>query len=370
MKDVKSVFGGVVVLSAVTLIALPAQGGKPPPSPPDPCASASPSYTQNWAGFPAFAYVLNTRQTNRTPPSYEIRLASKNGVCSRRVGDSQAGNVGVTSFARNGDEYVLAWVWNNSAMLTRFDATDAEPAASAIPATFNLFRNSVGSLDFSPDGTHLAYSYQTGDIYPNRQIRVAALTDPAGFSDANLQTFPASESVSLWWAPWGRIYYNPMDAVNGKRIRALDPSLLSEQVPDTLLTVPAIEPLVVNRLFQIGQLSGGDLSGTQAVVFQGYYTTGVKMNGASGSWCVAAYAIDASAGHPFLIGSRTAPSSIVGFDISVTGDSTVLFAKSSAPTSGSSCNRTGYLGESGLTAGSTPSVVSEVPGLWPAALKQ
>ena len=341
MKDVKSVFGGVVILSAVTLIALPAQGAKPTPSPPpDPCASTSP----NWAGFPAFAYVINTFQTNRTPPSYEIRVASKNGLCSRRVGNTQAGNAGGTSFARNGGEFVLAWVWSNNAMLTRFDAISAVPAATAIPATFNLFRNSVGSLDFSPDGSDLAYSYQTGDIYPNRQIRVAALTDPTGVNDANLQTFPASESVSLWWAPWGNIYYNPMDAVNGKRIRALDPGEPSTQLPNTLLTVPAIEPLVVNTLFQIGQLSGGYLSATPAVVFQGYYTTGVKQNGASGSWCVAAYAIDANANDLFLIGSRTAPSSNVGFDISVTADSTVLFAKSSAPTSGSSCNRTGYWG--------------------------
>ena len=203
------------------------------------------------------------------------------------------------------------------------------------------------------------------------QIRVGDLgvPDVTGNSDANLQTVPASDLL-LWWAPWGKIYYNPMDAVNSKRIRALDPLSDSAQEPETLLTVPAAGPLVVNTLFQIGKLSGGDLSGTQAVVFQGFYTTGVKMNGASGSWCVAAYAIDANAEDLFLIGSRTAPSSIVGFDISVTGDSTVLFAKSSSPTSGSSCDRTGYLGESSLTAGSTPSIVSQVPGRWPAALKQ
>ena len=71
---------------------------------------------------------------------------------------------GGTSFARNGDEYVVAWVWNGNAMLTRIASVSAVPAATAIPATFNLFRNSVNSLDLSPDGSYLAYSYLGGEF--------------------------------------------------------------------------------------------------------------------------------------------------------------------------------------------------------------
>jgi hypothetical protein len=85
---------------------------------------------------------------------------------------------------------------------------------------------------------------------------------------------------------------------------------------------------------------------------------------------VAAYAIDANAENEFLLGSLLVPSSIVGFDTSVTTDSTVLYNKSTVPKSGSTCTRTNYLGESGLAAGSTPSILGQVPGSWPAALKQ
>ena len=362
----------VGALSITSSIALPAQAAKPLPATPDPCASTSPSYEQNWAGFPAFAYIIQTNQTNKTPSSYEVRLGSKNGVCSRRVGGIEVGRAGETSFARNGADYVIAWVASGgNAMVSRFESTLAVPGATAIPATAAVFRNGVNSLDLAPDAGYLVYTSLAS--YPDLLIRVADLLDiqdATGASDALIQAVQTSGLISLWWAPWDKIYYNPMDAASGKRILALDPLSGSEQEPVTLLTLPAIGPMVVNTLFQVGRLSGGVLSGTPAVVFQGFYVTGVKMNGASGSWCVAAYAVDANANDLFLIGSLTAPNSIGGFEISVTLDSTVLFQKSSAPTSGSSCNRTGYLGEARLTVDSAASVLSQVPGSWPAALKQ
>lgn len=354
----------------LALVSTTALAGKPAPQPsPDPCAATSPDFSTNWAGFPAYAYTVFDSKTYTT----QIRVASRNGACSKRVGPVLSGRAGSTSFARDPDSwYVIAFYGGGGgAMLAKFAPGGFGETTTYIPATFVTFRSdTTGTLDLAPDGTQLAYE-RTAATYTH-QLFVANLSDLVGGTDILVQSFNNTDSSYMWWAPWGRIYYTETNLDTGKRLQSVDPLFGDSQTPDTILQMAANDPLVVNKLSVFAQISGGyvsDASGvTPYIVFQGSYTTGIKRGGLSGSWCAATYAINADNGL-FLIGSIDSPSSITGFYPSVTGNGTVLFEKSTAPTSGSSCTRTGYVGESALAPGYTTSISGLPPGSWPAALK-
>jgi hypothetical protein len=257
-------------------------------------------------------------------------------------------------------------------MLATFALDGVGETTTYIPATFVTFRSdTTGTLDLAPDGTHLAY--ERTPAYGTYQLFVASLSDPVGVNDGLVQSFNNGDSSYLWWAPWGRIYYTETNAVTGKRLQSVDPWYDSQtpvQTPVTILQISGNAPLVVNQLFAFAQISGGYVGDTPYIVFQGEYTTGIRLRNGSqiGSWCAAAYAIDGNTAL-FLIGSIDNPSPITGFYPSVTGNGTVLYEKSTAPTSGSTCTRTGYVGEMALKTGYTPSISGQAPGSWPAALK-
>ena len=340
----------------------------------DPCSSASPDYATNWAGFPAFAYVVFDSKTY----THEVRIASLNGVCSKRVGDTQPARGGSPSFVRAADgSYVLAY-YNGSVMLARFSLGSPGETAMYMPATFVAFRSDVtgsltGSLDLSADAIYLAYSRTR--TFPIYELVVANLGDSTGTSDMVVQAFDNHDVSHLWWAPWDRLYYNETNLVSGKRMQSVSPWLDASQTPDTVLQFAANEPLAIDRLFQISRITGGyvgyDAFGAvPEIVFQGDYTTSVtKRSGRiTGTWCAAAYAIHANS-KVFLIGSLDTPSPIAGFYPSVTGNGTVLFDRSSVPSSNSSCRATGYLGEAALATGYSPSISGQPAGSWPATLK-
>jgi len=341
----------------------------------DPCSSASPDYATNWAGFPAYAYVLRTPSGNSA--TYEIRIASRNGICSKRVGDIQSLQLGYPSFARTSDPslpYVVAWYTYGSGerVIAKFSlvgATDTE-----IPAEVSLFRTySGGSADLSPDGSSMAYAI---GVSGHVELRVASLSDMdvTGSNDVVVHVYESNDISSLSWAPWGRIYFKTLDVTNGRRLMSVDPNLSpADQSPETLLQMPANPTFEVNKLWEFAGISTGyagyDSGGmVPNVVFEGLYAVSVKRGGSSGNGCRAAYAIDART-HAFLVGSPTSPSPITGFYPSVTGDSTVLIAKSTVPTSGSNCSRSGYIGEGSLAIGYSTFITDQVPGVWPAALK-
>ena len=302
---------------------------------PDPCISSSPDYVANWAGFPAYAFVVYDSGTGTS----QLRVASRNGVCSKRVGSVQSGRIGSPSFASNAPgQYVIAWDAARL-MITRFSVPSDGETDTTIPAIFTVFRASGAvPADLSPDATSLVYRYGSADLYPSVQIRVASLSDATGSSDRVIQTLNGGDSTQVWWAPWDKIYYNELDTSKTRKLLAIDPYGSSAQPPQVLLQFSATAPLVVNQLYQFGRISGGyagyDAFGAvPTVVFQGHYTTRIKRNGLSGSSCVAAYAINANT-NEFTLGSLSAPSSIAGFNPSVTADATVLYEKSDTATSG------------------------------------
>ena len=328
-------------------------GGVPPP--PD-CSSSSPS----WSGFPSFAYLLR----NATSGTYEVRVASQNGLCSKRVGDPHSGAADYLSFAAN-DHYVLAWRdLNVGIYVMSFELGGSLETVSTIPAlTTQVFRTSCcGSLDLSADASSLAYVSAQPPPAEN-ELRIATLVDETGASDQVAYRFKGSE-YRLWWAPWGRIYVHEANATDGRRLRSIDPGLV--QAPTTLLTLPS--DLKVGQMFSFGPISGGysafGESGAlvPAVVFQGYYAT--KVRGSTGDWCTAVYALDADS-HEFVLGSLASPSSIGGFTPSVTQRGTVLVEN----VTGTKCVRTGEFSEWSLS-GATPSIIGKIPGTSPAALKR
>lgn len=338
---------------------------------PDPCVSGSPDYVANWAGFPAYAFVVYDSGTGTS----QLRVASRNGVCSKLVGGVQSGRIGSTSFASSAPgQYVIAWDAARL-MITRFSVPSEGENDTTIPAIFTVFRSDSGAVpaDLSPDATSLVYRYGSADLYPSVQIRVASLSDATGSTDRVIQTLNGGDSIQVWWAPWDKIYYNELDATKTRKLLAIDPYGSVAQTPRVLLQFSATAPLVVNQLFQFGRISGG-YAGYDAfgaipyLVFQGYYATSVKKSGQSGSSCVAAYALNTNT-NAFMLGSLSTPSPIVGFNPSVTIDATVLYEKADTPPSGASCWYSGYLGESKLVMGAMPQVIDSVPGSWPAALK-
>ena len=357
--------GATLVLAGTSALA-----GKPAPPPSsDPCAATSPAYSTNWAGFPAYAYTVFDSKAFTT----QVRVASRNGICSKRIGPILSGRSGNTSFARSPDVgwYVIAFAGPGQAMLAKFTPSDPLATTTYIPSTFVSFRSDLGgTFDLSPDGTQLAY--ERSQTYGTNELFVASLNDLNGVNDILVQSLNNTDSSYVWWAPWGRIYYTETNLVTGKRLRSVDPLLGGSQTPLTILQMGANDPLVVNKLFGFAQISGGYVSDSSGlapyIVFQGNYITGVKAGGSSGSWCAAAYAINANT-KAFLIGSIDSPSPINGFYPSVTDRGTVLFEKSTAPTSGSSCTRTGYVGETAVATGYMPSISGQAPGSWPAALK-
>jgi hypothetical protein len=336
----------------------------------DPCSSASPDYITNWAGFPAFAYIVFDYKSY----THEVRVASRNGVCSKRLGDTQPARGGSTSFVRLTDGSYLIAYYNGSLMLVQFNIGGTAETPTTIPATFATFRTNVtGDLDLAPDGTHLAY--ERSAAYPTKQVVVADINDSSGTGDVVVQAFDDHDVSALSWAPWGRLYYDETNLVTGKRLQSVSPWLDASQTPETILQFAANEPLTINRLFSIGRISSGyagyDTSGAVPnIVFQGDYTTSVTKHAGriTGTGCAAAYAIHADT-KQFLIGSMDVPSPIIGFYPSVTGNGTVLYDKSTAPSSNSTCTATGYLGEAALAIGYTPSLAGQPAGSWPAALK-
>jgi len=253
-------------------------------------------------------------------------------------------------------------------MLARFDQPLAGSATTLIPADVTAFRTGSVVADLSPDGLQLVYSVSSDALYPMAQIRVADLTDATGETDRIVQEYRHSDGL-VWWAPWGKLYYKEVDSTSGKRLLAIVPDLGPNQTADVVLQIPAAAPLAVNTLFDFSKISGGYTGQIQNVVIQGVYTTGIKAGGRSGSWCAAAYSVDAGGTHQFLLGSPTVPSTIVGFYPSVTSAGTVLVESSTAPAAGSSCTRTGYVTEKALAEGYSPSVVGQVLGEFPVALK-
>jgi hypothetical protein len=341
----------------------------------DPCSSASPDYAVNWAGFPAYAFVRDT--TSGSTASYEIRVASRNGVCSKRVGDVQPRGPYNLSFARSADPalpYIIAWVGSGIGIqIARFTLDGA--SETTIPANVALFRSNAYSPDLSTDGTSLAYTTSSAQYLWNLRIASLADSDTTGAGDTTLLSYENRDVTSLTWAPWGRIYYKTLDLTNGRQLMGIDPALPpGSQASESLLQLPANAPLQVSVLFDFGRFTSGyvgyDAAGpVPQLVFQGYYTTGLKGPGkSSGTSCAAVYSLHAVS-HAFLIGSVTSPSPITGFSPSVTRDATALYEQSTAPSSGSTCNRTGYVGESALASGYTTSISNGVAGSWPAALK-
>jgi len=336
----------------------------------DPCGTTSPDYATNWAGFPAYAYVVFDSKTY----THEVQIASRNGVCSKRVGETQPARGGSTSFVRLADGSYLIAYYNGSLMLVQFSIGGTGETSTTVPATFVTFRSNItGTLDLSADGTHLAY--ERTQTYSSYQLVVADLGDSTGAGDVVVQNFDNTDTSYLWWAPWGRLYYNETNLVTGKRLQSVSPWLDASQTPDTVLQFAANEPAPINGLFSFGRITGGyvgyDASGAiPNIVFQGYYITSISQHAGrtTGTSCVAAYAIHAIS-KQFLIGSMTTPSPITGFYPSVTGNGTVLYDKSTAPSSTSTCTATGYLGEAALATGYMPSLAGQPAGSWPAALK-
>ena len=141
---------------------------------PDPCISSSPDYVANWVGFPAYAFVVYDSGTGTS----QLRVASRNGVCSKRVGSVQSGRIGSPSFASNAPgQYVIAWDAARL-MIARFSVPSDGETDTTIPALFTVFRASGAvPADLSPDATSLVYRYGSADLYPSVQIRVASLSD-------------------------------------------------------------------------------------------------------------------------------------------------------------------------------------------------
>lgn len=352
------------VIAALLVAAWPAGAGKPGGGGGSVnCADGS----QDWNGFPAYAYVVNTLANKSW--TYEIRVASRNGLCSRRVGTALAGRASTASFAWNGSRYLIVWYAGTGLMLAKFEPPTAGSATTPINAEVSLFRPGPVAGDISPDGLRLAYLYGSEQLHPSRQVRIASLADVSGDLDTVLHTYQGDGlERQVWWSPWGKIYFRGSDSVNGKRLLAIDPDLGGSQAPEVVLQLPAAAPLQVGALFDFWMISGGYAGLARNLVVQGYFTTGVKSGGRTGSWCVAAYSLDADT-HSFTIGTATVPSPLVGFEPSVTGFGTVLLQGSTDPQPGSSCSRTGYVKEAALADGFAPSIAGQVRGEFPVALK-
>ena len=80
----------------------------------------------------------------------------------------------------------------------------------------------------------------------------------------------------MWCASRGRIYYTETNLVTGKRLQSVSPLPGGSQTPEAILQMGANDPLVVNGLSVLEQVSGGyvsDASGLAPyVVFQGRHT--------------------------------------------------------------------------------------------------
>jgi len=264
---------------------------------------------------------------------------------------------------------VIVWYEGTGLMVAKFDPPIAGSATTPITAEVSLFRAGPVAGDLSPDGLRLAYLYGSDQLYPMRQIRLANLNDATGEFDTVLHTYQGDGlERQVWWSPWGTIYFKGSDSVNGKRLLAISPDVGGSTDPEVVFQLPAAAPLKVGAMFDFTMISGGYTNLTKNLVVQGFFTTGIKSGGRSGSWCVAAYSLDAD-GREFIIGSPTVASPLIGFEPSVTADGTVLLQGSTDPQAGSSCNRTGYVKESALADGIEPSIVGQVRGEFPTALK-
>ena len=351
---------GYAGLLCAALLIVPVSeslAGKPgggAPQPPD-CSSISP----NWSGFPSFAYVLQNART----ATYEVRVASQNGLCSKRVGDAQSGWGESLSFAVNGGQYVVAWLGGGGIHVVSFALGGPLETVSTIPALITTFRTSACcSVDLSADASSIAYTKSQPPPAQN-ELRIATLGNPddTGASDQVTYRFNAF-GAKLWWAPWGRIYVQEANG-NSKRLGSIDPGLTADaQLPITLLTFAPSTPLKLGELYELGSISGGYSAfgnSEAAVVFQGRYLTKVKES------CTAVYALDADSG-AWALGELASPSSIRGYAPSVTERGTVLVENVSGP----NCVRTGQLSEWPLSSLATASILGTIPGVFPAALKR
>lgn len=331
----------------------------------DPCEFGAMTYEGNWEGFPAFAYVFR-----RTPldSTREIRLSSRNGLCSKQVGELQAG-VSSLSFLRVGSRYVLAWVADNwNVRLMWFETGQTQETASYIPATSILFRDRAHYVDLSPDGTSLAYQWDTPGTGEVSQIRTALLSelDATGANDTVVYQAPYFPKGvrDVWWAPWSRIYF--VEYTSGDTdLFSIDPSVGLDPAPIMMLHVDELSTPVVGQLTILNHVDGGYLGARPVVAIAGTYVASVKGGGKYAvNLCGAIYLIDAES-QDFVLGQSDVPSPLKGEHPSMTDAGHILTGDLS-----SACGSNGRIMETSLDNLQTPVSIWLTDGFGAAALRE